>query len=478
MTATGVLSGEGPGWAMAPPERACRRMRVRLVLMPPAGFEYVKDWNVERAEKGWWHSFELPDGRRIEGVCSLEGLRSRLGQFPIAESLAGKRALDIGCWDGWFSFELERRGAEVVAVDCWDNPRFREMHSIYRSKVDYRILDMYELTPDRIGRFDVVLFMGVLYHLKHPLLGLERVCALSTDLAAVDSFILRDERRPGADLERPILEFYETDEMGGQADNWFGPSLPALLGMCRTAGFARVELRSVLDFSACVACYRRWEEPGGRTAPPLVHSALHMNNYGINFRSDRDDYVSAWFDSPLPLKLDDVKPEVSGYGVRPLSVFNWREHVWQVNFKLPPLDKPGWHEVRIRLMDSLPSDPQRIALDLPFEAGEVRLLGAFDSATWKPGELDTAQGTFISFWVEGLPENADLNNVRATLGGQRLRLFYLEPAAGQASAGLFRRAAARQANASLTGSPPFGLVQLVVTVGDRTAGQILVDVKS
>ena len=452
-------------------------MRVRLFLMPPAGFEYVKGWNAERAEKGWWHSFELPDGKRIEGVCSLEGLRSRLGQFPIAESLKGQRVLDIGCWDGWFSFELERRGAEVVAVDCWDNPRFREMHSIYRSKVDYRILDMYELTPDRIGRFDVVLFMGVLYHLKHPLLALERVCALSTDLAAVDSFILRDEQRPGADLERPILEFYETDEMGGQTDNWFGPSLPALLGMCRAAGFARVELRSVLDFSACVACYRRWEEPGGQTAPPLLHSALHMNNFGINFRSDRDDYVSAWFDSTLALKLDDVKPEVSGYGVRPLSVTELREHFWQVNFKLPPLEKPGWHEVRIRLMDSLPGNAATIALDLPLVVGKVRLRSACDAATWKPGELDIGKGSAVSFWLEGLPENADLNNVRATLGGQRLRMLYLEPAAGKTPAGLFRRAAARQANASLTGEPPRGQVALVVTVGDRTAGQIVVDVK-
>jgi hypothetical protein len=233
----------------------------------------------------------------------------------------------------------------------------------------------------------------------------------------------------------------------------------------------------VLDFSACVACYRRWEEPGGETAPPLVHSALHMNNYGINFRSDRDDYVSAWFDSPLALRLHDVKPEVSGYGVRPLSVTELREHLWQVNFKLPPLEKPGWHEVRIRLMDSLPSDPQLIALDLPFVVGKVRLRGVCDSATWKPGELDTAQGTFISFWVEGLPENADLNNVRATLGGQRLRLFYLEPPAGKTPAGRFRRAAARQANASLTREPPLGRVPLVLTVGDRTAGQILVDVK-
>jgi len=448
--------------------------------MPPSAFDQIKKWNTQRAEKGWWHSFELPDGSTIQGVCSLDGLKSRLAQFPIPDDLSGQRALDIGCWDGWFSFELERRGAEVMAIDCWDNPRFRHMHSIYRSKIDYRQMDMFELTPARIGRFDLVLFMGVLYHLKHPLLALERVCALTTGLAAVDSFILRDDQRPAEEQCRPILEFYETDEMGGQPDNWFAPSLPALLGLCRTAGFARVELRSVLEFSACVACYRRWEPPGGTTEPPFQQSALHMTNFGLNFRSDMDDYVASWFVSPLALKLDNVKPEVSGFGVRPISVTLLGDRLWQANFKLPPLPKPGWHEVRIRAFDSVPSNPQSIALDLPLVVGRVKLRDAYDAATWKPRELDTSKGSALSFWIEGLPENADLNNVRATLGHQRLRMLYLQPPINQHQSrpfGRFRGAAARQANAQFTGEPPFGRVPLVVEVGSRHAGQVLIDVR-
>src|ERR1039458_1221490 len=184
--------------------------------MAASGFEYIQKWHAARSEKGWWHSFELPDGSRIEGIASLESLRQRLGQFPIADDLRGKRVLDIGCWDGWFSFEMERRGAEVMAIDCWDNPRFRQMHAAYRSKVDYRLIDMYELTPARIGRFDVVLFMGVLYHLKHPLLALERVrvdhgpggggfvhsarrAAGARRLAAAHPGVLRNRRNGGAD---------------------------------------------------------------------------------------------------------------------------------------------------------------------------------------------------------------------------------------------------------------------------------------
>ena len=109
---------------------------------------------------------------------------------------------------------MERRGADVLAVDCWDNPRFRGIHKLLNSRVDYRRFDMYDLTPERIGKFDIVLFMGVLYHLKHPLLALERVCALATGFAAVESFILREEHRPGAGVsDRPVIEFYDTDEL-------------------------------------------------------------------------------------------------------------------------------------------------------------------------------------------------------------------------------------------------------------------------
>ena len=141
-------------------------------------FSYVHQWHGQLSDKGWWHSFELPDGSIIEGVSDLAAQKRRIAQFPIPQDLRGKRVLDIGAWDGWFSFEMERRGAEVVAIDRWENPRFYEIRRMLGSKVDYREMDVYELHPDKIGTFDIVLFMGVLYHVKHPLLALERVCSV------------------------------------------------------------------------------------------------------------------------------------------------------------------------------------------------------------------------------------------------------------------------------------------------------------
>src|SRR5580658_1664325 len=163
--------------------------------MATEDFSYVRCWQRGLELSGWWHSFELPDGRHIKGVDSIAAMTRRIAQFPIPEDLRGARVLDIGAWDGWFTFEMERRGADVLGVDCWDNPRFHEIHATLRSKAEYKIMDVYDLTPASVGRFDIVLFMGVLYHLKHPLLALERVCALATDFAAVDSFVLQETLR-------------------------------------------------------------------------------------------------------------------------------------------------------------------------------------------------------------------------------------------------------------------------------------------
>jgi tRNA (mo5U34)-methyltransferase len=404
-------------------------------------------------------------------VCSLAGLRDRISRFPILPDLTGKRVLDIGCWDGWFSFECERRGAEVVAIDCWDNPRFREMHAIYRSKVDYRQMDMYELTPRRLGYFDIVLFMGVLYHLKHPLLALERVCELTTDLAAIDSFILRPEQYAAAADQRPLMAFFETDELGGQSDNWVGPNLPCLLALCRTAGFARVQLQGVLDFSACVACYRRWEEPGGEAPPPVLNDAVNMANYGINFRSDLDEYLSAWFQSPVAgLGIAEVKPAVAGFGVRPLSVKQVEPELWQVNFKLPPPQRSGWLDVTVAVKDSHPSNARRIAFDFPVAPQVLKLRAVFDGATWRRGELDLGKGVGLATWIEGLPENTDRVMVTASLGGSKMETIYIEPYKTPESSGFlsrFRRRPARQVNFQLRDPSGAGTVPFEIQVAGR-----------
>jgi tRNA (mo5U34)-methyltransferase len=370
-------------------------------------FSYVRHWRGEFAGKGWWHSFELPDGSRIDGVSDLAAQQRRIAQFPIPDDLRGKRVLDIGAWDGWFSFEMERRGAEVVAIDRWENPRFYEIRRLLNSKVDYRELDVYDLHPDRIGTFDIVLFMGVLYHVKHPLLALERVCSVCTDMAIVESFVLKDQ------TERNLLEFFEYDEFGGQFDNWFGPTPGCLTALCRTAGFARVELNNVQDYGAAVTCYRKWDalRPAGNCK---LLAAVHAENFGVNFRSDRDDYVACCVEGEPP-----PQPTVGDFGVHPIFNGPSEAGYWQVNFKLPPGLPPGWHPVRVGASNAV-----EIAVDVPLEVAGLEIVSVCDGVTWEKSRV-SLEGGHLSVWIKGLPRNADVRNVKAYVGGERQQVTYV-----------------------------------------------------
>jgi tRNA (mo5U34)-methyltransferase len=387
-------------------------------------------------QTGWYHSFELPDGTAIEGVNKLETLRERFERFPIPANLRGKRVLDIGAWDGWFSFEAERRGASVVAVDCVEIPNFLEMHRRLNSRVDYRVVDFYDLPSAGLGRFDYVFFTGVLYHLKHPLLALEIVCALATDTVIVESFVTDgDDWQDHAD-DMPVMEFYETDELGGHFDNWIGPTVGCLTAMCRAAGFARVELLRATGANAMVACYRRWDTaPDASADPPELLGVMNTRTLGINFSSRAEEYVSCWFRTPREtLRREDLRLEMGGYGAPGLFARHEPDGTWLGNFRLPPGLPPGWTEVRVALAESPFSDPLRVAVDVPTVAKELVLEGVTDGITWERNAVSTLNGpAFLSCWVRGLPDNCDRANIRVSLGGTRLPVVWVGPGDGDAA---------------------------------------------
>ena len=206
----------------------------------------------ELARLGWYHSLELPGGHVIPGLQTLDQLRTRIARFPIPQDLTGKRVLDIGAWDGWFSFEMERRGASVVALDSTRQETFFEARRLLDSKVEYVVEDVCRVNPRDLGQFDIVLFFGVLYHLKHPLLALEKVFELTTWMACIESLVIDDPPTNAA----PVMEFYEGTELAGGFDNWVGPNTACLMAFCRAAGFKRVELGQVADYRAHVVAYR------------------------------------------------------------------------------------------------------------------------------------------------------------------------------------------------------------------------------
>jgi tRNA (mo5U34)-methyltransferase len=191
----------------------------------------------------WFHSFELPGGRHIEGIKPLAIQRAEADLF-FTESLSGKTVLDIGAWDGFFSFEAERRGAaRVLATDhfCWSGPGwgtrdgFNFMHRQLDSQVESLDVDVLALDPAALGQFDIVLFLGVLYHVKDPYSCLEAAAGMCSNHLIVETVT-------ALPLESlPAMRLYKPGELGGDPTNFWAPNVPALEVMLESFGFSNVK---------------------------------------------------------------------------------------------------------------------------------------------------------------------------------------------------------------------------------------------
>jgi tRNA (mo5U34)-methyltransferase len=208
----------------------------------------------------------------------------KLARLGLPDSLAGKAVLDVGAWDGFFSFEAERRGAaRVLATDsyCWDGSHdwgskrgFELAREALGSKVEDRIIDVLDLAPEKIGLFDVVLFLGVLYHMKHPLLAVERVASVTREFLVLETAV------DMLNCRRAAMAFYPGDELGRDATNWCGPNPAAVVGMLKVAGFKRVEIVAGCRppwFRWSKAAWLRWRRgfqfwSMGRTDRIVVHA--------------------------------------------------------------------------------------------------------------------------------------------------------------------------------------------------------------
>jgi len=381
------------------------------------------------ARDGWYHSIEFPDGSRIDGHISLEILRERYADFGFPEDLTGKRTLDIGAWDGWFSFEMERRGADVTAVDVVSVPNFEAAHRRMGSKVRYVVSDICNLPRHHLGQFDYTLFLGVLYHTRHPLLALDILCSLTRETAIIDSFVIDGDERSHIDSPLPFCEFYETDELGGNLDNWFGPTIECLLAFCRSAGFVRVRLLNVWHRHARVVCHRHWDPPPAQPSvpAPVLDDARHSRDFGVLFSSDKEEYLTYWFRcDAAALTRDDVLPEVGEFAAPALVVKRINPGVFVANVRIPPGLLPGPHAVRLRLAGSEFSEPRTIHLDTPLRLA-LSIVSACDGVSWTEKKVSLADGGHVSIWINGLPADADLVSTELYAGNQRIPLTYVGP---------------------------------------------------
>jgi tRNA (mo5U34)-methyltransferase len=185
----------------------------------------------------WLYSVDLGGGVQTKGLFGPPHthIRDALNQIEVRN----KKVLDVGCWEGHWSFEVERRGAAAVYATDYlvgdpraevsergikELPTFRLAHEILGSKVSYHPdVSVYNIGKLGVAEFDVVLFCGVYYHLKHPLLALAKLRRVMKD----DGIIIVE----GAVVEGPqeaSARFYYSELLGDDASNWWVPTLPCL----------------------------------------------------------------------------------------------------------------------------------------------------------------------------------------------------------------------------------------------------------
>ncbi len=192
----------------------------------------------------WHHQITLPGGITTPGQDKSARKLSAL-RLP---SLVGKSVLDVGAWDGYFSFAAERLGAQrTVALDSyvWENASvhpdgqnpFRLAHSLLESRVEDVHMEVLEIAPDTVGEFDVVFFLGVLYHMRDPMMALEAVASVTRELLVVESLVDLVFHR------RMAMAFYPGTYLGGvDRTNWWAPNPKTLVEMVREFGFREVTI--------------------------------------------------------------------------------------------------------------------------------------------------------------------------------------------------------------------------------------------
>lgn len=191
----------------------------------------------QEAEKfQWYQSIPLGDGVITDGETG-ESESKKIELMELPSDLSGKSVLDIGCNEGFYSFEFEKRGAsKIVAVD--KSPKAKEkfefVKNVFDSKVDFLSTDVLELKRKNLGRFNYVLFLAVFHHLKFPMKVLDRVYDLTEDVAFLE-FV---EAVP---LEHPELSAL-VRKLSKKGHLHMLPTKNFILEILEQTGFSKVEI--------------------------------------------------------------------------------------------------------------------------------------------------------------------------------------------------------------------------------------------
>jgi tRNA (mo5U34)-methyltransferase len=190
----------------------------------------------------WYHRMALPGGVVTPGVSDTARALPRLG---LPDRLDGLSVLDVGAWDGFYSFECKRRGAaRVLATDdfAWSGRSWGTKAGFLLARdalgldVEDRDIDVMDISPETVGSFDVVLLLGVVYHLKDPITAIRAASSVTGRRLVVETETALNG------LPFPAGRLYPGRELNADDTNWWALNRAALEGLLRDAGFARTEV--------------------------------------------------------------------------------------------------------------------------------------------------------------------------------------------------------------------------------------------
>jgi tRNA (mo5U34)-methyltransferase len=205
----------------------------------------VKDLASRVAQYHWHHSIDLGHGVVTKGAKPPHVINAEADVIFDRLDLAGRSVLDVGAWNGFFSFEAKRRGAaRVLATDSfrWSLPesRGRESFELAREalglEVEAQEIDVADMDPAHLGQFDVVLYLGVFYHRYDAIEALAKVARLARHLLIVETHL--DMRK----VDRPAMVFYPGSEYLNDPTTWWGPNERCIEALLRGQGFSEVEI--------------------------------------------------------------------------------------------------------------------------------------------------------------------------------------------------------------------------------------------
>jgi tRNA (mo5U34)-methyltransferase len=236
----------------------------------------------------WYHKIELPGDIITPGWSPMDATK-----YGVPDDLTGKRILDIGAWDGYWTWESLKRGAsEVVAIDdfsddlgnnkevkrngwntfdlCREALGFSidvSTHNNSNARINDKgqIVSRHEMSVydiEKLGHFDIVFFFGMIYHMKHPLLALEKISEICDGEIYIESAVIDDfspylskesETEPGKLIfkgypeNNMVMEFYPDDQYACNKTNWWVPTIQTLGAMVSSVGFKNVHGWALTD---------------------------------------------------------------------------------------------------------------------------------------------------------------------------------------------------------------------------------------